>query len=148
MYLKMGHMTLFTHLKIILLQCFQFSVSVKISSIQTDPILLFYLNELIRINKLLSLSKNCFYKKYYSNLVKSLGAIMTSKLKFHYIVYNMILEAPLFPSSMVFIRESIKINQWRSQKFFLGGPNQIQEINFNSSKFYHIFFIVLKLFIN
>ena len=144
----MGPTSLFTHLKIILLQCFQFSVSVKISSIQTDPILLFYLNELIRINKLLSLSKNFFYKKDYSNLVKSLGAIMTSKLKFHYIVYNMILEAPLFPSCMVFIRESIKINQWQSQKFFLGGPNQIQEINFNSSKFYHIFFIVLKLFIN
>ena len=37
--LKMGLATLFTHLKIILLQCFQFqfSVSVTISSIQTDP---------------------------------------------------------------------------------------------------------------
>ena len=34
---------LFTHLKIILLQCFQFSVSAIISSIQMDPILsLFY----------------------------------------------------------------------------------------------------------
>ena len=32
-----GSTTLFTHLKIILLQCFQFSVSAKISSIQTDP---------------------------------------------------------------------------------------------------------------
>ena len=60
----------------------------------------------------------------------------------------MILEAPLFLGCMAFIHESIKINQWQSQKFFLGGPNQIQEINFNSSKFYHIFFIVLKLFIN
>ena len=36
--LKMGPTALFTHLKIILLQCFQFqfSVSIKISSIQTD----------------------------------------------------------------------------------------------------------------
>ena len=32
--LKLGSMALFTHLKIILLQCFQFSV---ISDIQTDP---------------------------------------------------------------------------------------------------------------
>ena len=38
--LKMGPTILFTHLKIILLQCFQFqfSVSVKINSIQTDPL--------------------------------------------------------------------------------------------------------------
>ena len=35
--LKMGPTVLFTHLKIILLQCFQFSVSATISSIQTDP---------------------------------------------------------------------------------------------------------------
>ena len=35
--LKMGLTALFTHLKIILLQCFQFLVSTKISSIQTDP---------------------------------------------------------------------------------------------------------------
>ena len=37
--LKMGPTTLFTHLKIILSQCFQFSVFSfsKISSIQTDP---------------------------------------------------------------------------------------------------------------
>ena len=37
--LKIGPTILFTHLKIILLQCFQFqfSVSAKISSIQTDP---------------------------------------------------------------------------------------------------------------
>ena len=35
--LKMGLTALFTHLKIILLQCFQFSVSAKISYIQTDP---------------------------------------------------------------------------------------------------------------
>ena len=34
--LKMGPAVLFTHLKIILLQCFQFSVSATISSIQTD----------------------------------------------------------------------------------------------------------------
>ena len=34
---KIGLMALLTHLKIILLQCFQFSVSVKISCIQTDP---------------------------------------------------------------------------------------------------------------
>ena len=34
--LKMGPTVLFTHLKIILLQCFQFSVSAIISSIQTD----------------------------------------------------------------------------------------------------------------
>ena len=34
--LKMGSMILFTHLKIILLQCFQFSA--KISCIQTDPL--------------------------------------------------------------------------------------------------------------
>ena len=35
--LKMGHAILFTHLKIILLQCFQFSISAKISYIQMDP---------------------------------------------------------------------------------------------------------------
>ena len=34
--LKMGPTTLFTHLKIILLQCFQFSVSAKISCIRLD----------------------------------------------------------------------------------------------------------------
>ena len=33
----MGLIVLFTHLKIILLQCFQFSVSTTINSIQTDP---------------------------------------------------------------------------------------------------------------
>ena len=33
----MGLTVLFTHLKIILLQYFQFSISVIISSIQTDP---------------------------------------------------------------------------------------------------------------
>ena len=33
----MGLTVLFTHLKIILLQCFQFSVSIKISRIQMDP---------------------------------------------------------------------------------------------------------------
>ena len=36
--LKMDPTVLFTHLKIILLQCFQFSVLAIISSIQTDPI--------------------------------------------------------------------------------------------------------------
>ena len=35
--LKIGLTTLFTHLKIILLQCFQFSVFNKISGIQTHP---------------------------------------------------------------------------------------------------------------
>ena len=35
--LKMGPTALFTHLKIILLQCFQFSVFSKISYIQMDP---------------------------------------------------------------------------------------------------------------
>ena len=35
--LKMSHMALFAHLKIILLQCFQFLVFNKISGIQTDP---------------------------------------------------------------------------------------------------------------
>ena len=37
--LKIGHTVLFTHLKIISLQCFyfQFSVSAKINCIQTDP---------------------------------------------------------------------------------------------------------------
>ena len=39
--LKMGLTALFTHLKIILLQCFQFSVLAKISSIQTDPLYIF-----------------------------------------------------------------------------------------------------------
>ena len=38
--LKMGPTTLFTHLKIILLQCFQFSFFNKISCIQMDPKLL------------------------------------------------------------------------------------------------------------
>ena len=35
--LKMGPMALFTDLKIILLQCFQFSIFSKISDIQTHP---------------------------------------------------------------------------------------------------------------
>ena len=35
--IKNGSTQLFTHLKIILLQCFQFSISAKISCIQTDP---------------------------------------------------------------------------------------------------------------
>ena len=35
--LKMGPTVLFTHLKIILLRYFQFSISATISSIQTDP---------------------------------------------------------------------------------------------------------------
>ena len=39
--LKMSPMALFTDLKIILLQCFQFSVLAKISSIQTDPLYIF-----------------------------------------------------------------------------------------------------------
>ena len=34
--LEIGHTILFSHLKIILLQCFQFSISATISSIQTD----------------------------------------------------------------------------------------------------------------
>ena len=40
-FIKMGPIALFTHLKIILLQCFQFqfSVSAKIMCIQTDPFL-------------------------------------------------------------------------------------------------------------
>ena len=38
--LKIGPTVLFTHLKIILLQCFQFSVSTTMSLIQTDPRLL------------------------------------------------------------------------------------------------------------
>ena len=41
--LFMDPTTLFTHLKIILLQCFQFSVSATISSIQMDPFMLFLL---------------------------------------------------------------------------------------------------------
>ena len=36
--LKMSLAVLFTHLKIILLQCFQFSIFNKISGIQTDPL--------------------------------------------------------------------------------------------------------------
>ena len=35
--LKLGFTVLFTHLKIILLQCFQFSIFNKISGIQTNP---------------------------------------------------------------------------------------------------------------
>ena len=38
--LKIGPIVLFTYLKIILLQYFQFSISAKISSIQTDSLLL------------------------------------------------------------------------------------------------------------
>ena len=44
--LKIGLMVLFTHLKIILLQCFQFSVSATISSIQMDPLLIWQLIDL------------------------------------------------------------------------------------------------------
>ena len=38
--LKIGFIVLFTHLKLILLQCFQFSVFNKINCIQTDPYLI------------------------------------------------------------------------------------------------------------
>ena len=44
--LKMSLTTLFTHLKIILLQCLQFSVFSKISCIQTDPICEFNCGEM------------------------------------------------------------------------------------------------------
>ena len=49
--LKMGLTALFTHLKIILLQCFQFqfSVSAKISSIQTNPKFQSFLTVLLEI---------------------------------------------------------------------------------------------------
>ena len=49
--LKMGPTALFKHLKIILLQYFQFqfSVSAKISSIQTDPIIIFNHEALLSI---------------------------------------------------------------------------------------------------
>ena len=40
--LKMGPTILFTHLKIILLQWFQFSVSTTIISIQTNPLIYFF----------------------------------------------------------------------------------------------------------
>ena len=51
--LKMGPIILFTHLKIILLQCFQFSISAKISSIQTNSVYIFYLLRILWMNKLL-----------------------------------------------------------------------------------------------
>ena len=51
--LKMGLMILFTHLKIILLQCFQFSVFSKISCIQMD---LKCLKDSLRIGSSSSLS--------------------------------------------------------------------------------------------
>ena len=49
----MGPMILFTHLKIILLQCFQFSVSATISSIQTDTYVIYrpYPKELLVAEK-------------------------------------------------------------------------------------------------
>ena len=43
--LKMGPTILFTHLKIILLQYFQFSILAKIGSIQMDPINKINLNQ-------------------------------------------------------------------------------------------------------
>ena len=45
-----GLTTLFTYLKIILLQCFQFSVSAKISSIQTDLMYLIFYSILLSIH--------------------------------------------------------------------------------------------------
>ena len=42
----MSHTILFTHLKIILLQCFQFLAT--ISSIQTDPISVTYLHQVVK----------------------------------------------------------------------------------------------------
>ena len=58
---KMGPTALFTHLKIISLQCFQFqfSVSAKISSIQTHPIS--FLIPLVITFSLLSILTNNFY---------------------------------------------------------------------------------------
>ena len=55
--LKMSFTILFTHLKIILLQCFQiqFSVSITISSIQTDPQCLFGKNYFCQLILLFSL---------------------------------------------------------------------------------------------
>ena len=49
-------------------------------------LLLFYLKKLIRIKKLLSLSKIFFYSKYCCNLIKQLDATMTFKPTFYYIV--------------------------------------------------------------
>ena len=53
-----GLTILFTHLKIILLRCFQFSVSVKISCIHTEPKSL-----MIFINQNNCMNKNFHYKK-------------------------------------------------------------------------------------
>ena len=56
--LKMGPTVLFTHLKIILLQCFQFSVFSfsKISSIQTDPI--YYKSKIMIVGTRFSLTRS------------------------------------------------------------------------------------------
>ena len=58
--LKMGPIILFTHLKIILLQCFQFSISAKISSIQTNSIYIF----LVFISHSLSIRLDCAFCTY------------------------------------------------------------------------------------
>ena len=52
--LFMGPTILFIHLKIILLQCFQFTVSAIISSIQTDPIVSVWIHWSY-------VSRSCFY---------------------------------------------------------------------------------------
>ena len=58
--LKMSPTVLFTHLKIILLQCFQFSVSATISLIQMNPLYSIY----IPINKKIIINKFFTDRKY------------------------------------------------------------------------------------
>ena len=71
-----GSTTLFTHLKIILLQCFQFSISVKMSSIQTNPI---YIYIYIYIAESPSRSQFCILaNKFFSTLPNKLYYISVS----------------------------------------------------------------------
>ena len=62
-----GSTALFTHLKMILLQCFQFSVSAKISCIQTDPVVCVFTQH--------------FYLYSWSNLISSCNFFVYFKHK-------------------------------------------------------------------
>jgi len=77
-----GPTTLFTHLKFILLQCFQFSISAKISSIQTDP--MFWLWKPC-FSKKLSIGINIFLKSsplhlaWYENFTQLCGKTLSKQ---------------------------------------------------------------------
>ena len=76
-----GPTILFTHLKIILLQCFQFSVSTKISSIQINPKRFFFF--LLKLFIAKALAQNGPY------IIRTLKTIPYTKITRKYKEYSM-----------------------------------------------------------